>query len=234
MRRQRAEVLNSHGRLLQPYVVGQYVKIYISLPPSHSEAVRRRRKCKHICQWRGPLQISKALSNTTFEMISFFNKKRVFRRHVSNIRRWRGPLPATNEDDSNILPFASDTEVGEFAFIHDADFDTDSSMMLHLVQISTIDDQTVVVAVWGTTSKNPATGVYRPVQILERSRLPTTKPRRNQRFSPWTWQLPLTDIDDRLVLRQVDITQAGKLTAETRRRLKTRTDRERGLQSPKI
>ena len=97
-------------------------------------------------------------------------------------------------------------------------------MMLHLVQISTIDDQTVVVAVWGTTSKNPATGVYRPVQILERSRLPTTKPRRNQRFSPWTWQLPLTDIDDRLVLRQVDITQAGKLTASTRRRLKTLTE----------
>ena len=96
-------------------------------------------------------------------------------------------------------------------------------MMLHLVQISTIDDQTVVVAVWGTTTKNPATGVYRPVQILERSRLPTTKPKRNQRFSPWTWQLPLTDIDERLVLRRVDITQAGKLTAETRRRLKTLT-----------
>ena len=46
MRRERAEVLNSHGRLLQPYLVGHYVKIYI--PPSHSEAIRRRRECKHI------------------------------------------------------------------------------------------------------------------------------------------------------------------------------------------
>ena len=42
-------------------------------------------------------------------------------------------------------------------------------------------------------------------------------------FTDPTWQLPLTDIDERLVLRRVDITQAGKLTAETRRRLKTLT-----------
>ena len=96
-------------------------------------------------------------------------------------------------------------------------------MMLHLVQISKINDQTVVVGVWATTTKNPATGVYRPVQILDRSRLPTTKPRQGQRFSPWTWQLLITNIDERLVLRQVDITQAGKLFAETWRCLKTLT-----------
>ena len=114
-----------------------------------------------------------------------------------------------------------DAEVGEFAFIHDADFDTDVSMMLHLVQISLINDQTVMVVVWGTTTKNPTTGVYRPVQILESSRLQTTKLRRGQRFSLWNWQLPMTDIDGRLVLWQVDIMQAGKLTADSRRRLET-------------
>ena len=110
-------------------MVGHYVKIYI--PPSHTEAVRRRRKCKHIFQWRGPLQINKALSDTMFEMISFFNKNDIFRRHVRNIRRWCGPLPATNKDGSDILPFASAAKVGGFAFSHDADFDTYVYMMLH-------------------------------------------------------------------------------------------------------
>ena len=95
--------------------------------------------------------------------------------------------------------------------------------MLHLAHISLINYQMIVVAVWGTTTDNLETEIYRPVQILERNRLPTTKPTRGQRFSPWTWQLPLTDIDERLVLRRVDLTQAGKLTAETRRRLKTLT-----------
>ena len=59
------------------------------------------------------------------------------------------------------------------------------------------------------------------VQIMESNRLPTTRPRREQRLATWTWQLPISDIDDRLVLRRVDITQAGKLTADSWRHLKT-------------
>ena len=99
-------------------------------------------------------------------------------------------------------------------------------MMLHFVQISLINDQTVVVAVWGTTAKNLCMGIYRPVQILESNRLPTTKPCRGQCFAPWTSQLSLSDIDNRLVLWRVDIPQAGKLDIKSRRRLKTLTKTE--------
>ena len=72
----RAEVLNTHGRVLKALKVGDHVKIFV--PPSHSEAVRRRHKAKHICQWRGPLRIESKLSNTTFELSSFFNLPRCF------------------------------------------------------------------------------------------------------------------------------------------------------------
>ena len=69
-RKRRADILNKHGRELKALKVGDYVKIYV--PPSHGEAVRRRCKAKHICQWRGPLKLTKQLSNTTFENVPLF------------------------------------------------------------------------------------------------------------------------------------------------------------------
>ena len=48
MRKKRADILNEKGRLLKPLKVGDHVKVYV--PPSQGEAVRRRRKAKHICQ----------------------------------------------------------------------------------------------------------------------------------------------------------------------------------------
>jgi hypothetical protein len=115
------------------------LKIFV--PPSHSEAVRRRRKAKHICQWRGPLRIESKLSNTTFELSSFFNPSKMFRRHLSNIRRWRGPLPSNRTDDDGILPLVLDVEVGELAFVRDAP----SARVLYLAKVISVDDNTISI-----------------------------------------------------------------------------------------
>ena len=85
MRQLRAAVLNKHGRVLKHLKIEDLVKIYV--PPNHGEAVRRRRKAKHICQWRGPLRIIKRISNTTFELASYFNPNKTFRRHLTNVCR---------------------------------------------------------------------------------------------------------------------------------------------------
>ena len=106
------------GESLKSLKVGMYVKIYV--PPSQGEAMRRQRKAKHICQWRGPLLISERLSDTTFELKSYFNPSKSFRRHLMNIRRWRGPMPEANTDQSLLVPFESDVEVGEFCIIRDS------------------------------------------------------------------------------------------------------------------
>ena len=46
MRKQRADILDEYGRLFKPFKVGDHVNIYV--PPSHGEAVCRRRKTQHI------------------------------------------------------------------------------------------------------------------------------------------------------------------------------------------
>ena len=71
MHARRAEVLNTYVRVLKALKVGDCVKQFV--PPSHSKAVGQCRKAKYICQWRGPLRIESKLSNTTFELSSFFN-----------------------------------------------------------------------------------------------------------------------------------------------------------------
>ena len=82
MRQLRAKYLNSRGRVLSDMKVGEYVKIYC--PPSNSQAVKRGRKVKHICHWRGPLRLTDKLSETTFKMCSYFDTKKVFKRHITN------------------------------------------------------------------------------------------------------------------------------------------------------
>ena len=73
MHKQRAEVLEKHGFPLLPHELWDFAKSYIlNTPTIHTEAVRRRRKFKHISQWRGPLEITRKLSGTTFERVLLF------------------------------------------------------------------------------------------------------------------------------------------------------------------
>jgi hypothetical protein len=219
MRELRARIYNERGRKLKALKVGDFVKIYV--PPSQGEAVRRRRKCKHICQWHGPLKLMKALSNMTFELTSNFNSSRVFRRHLSNIHCWRGPLPAIGPGQEGVILFTSDVEVGEFAFVSDADFETNGATLLHLVIVSRIDDSTLSVEVWGTTSRDAAAGSYKPVFIMESSGAPTTAPRRGRKKFAWSWQIAIADVEGSFILRNIDVLESGKLAKESRKRVHT-------------
>ena len=88
------------------------------VPPSHEEAQTRKRKAKHIVQFIGPLKIVGKPSETTFKLASHFNSKKILHRHISNIRRWNGPIPNKNKStiqiDQEILQLATDVEVGDF------------------------------------------------------------------------------------------------------------------------
>jgi hypothetical protein len=74
MRRVRALILNKRGRALKKLNKGDFVKHYV--PPSHEEARTRKRKAKHIVQFRGPLKIVGKPSETTFKLASHFNPKK--------------------------------------------------------------------------------------------------------------------------------------------------------------
>jgi len=215
MRKLRADILNKRGRLLKPIKVGDHVKNYV--PPSHGEAVHRRRKAKHICQWRGPLVVTRKLSNTTFELVSYFNETKTFRRHISNIRRWRGPLPAANDDENLILPFVSDVEVGEFILV----IDSPTALVVYLARVTSVDDTTIGLSAWGSTNLKQHTSVFRPVMILDENKLPTTAPRKGKKCKPWTWEMLCVAVPECVLARDLVVLPSGKLGPQARITMRT-------------
>ena len=109
----------------------------------------------------------------------------MFRRRLSNVRRWRGLLPTANSDDDGILPLVLDVEVEEFAFVRDAP----STNILYLAKVISVDDNTIAVNAWGSTTRNHLTGKYLPVYIRDRNNRSTTK-LRGQAVTPWSWKIP--------------------------------------------
>jgi hypothetical protein len=77
------QTMNKHGCVLKALRVGDHVKIYA--PPGHTEAVKRRRKQKHMCQWKGPMVIIEKPSDRRF-VLEDIHTKRVYKRNIVNVR----------------------------------------------------------------------------------------------------------------------------------------------------
>ena len=98
-----ARALNKHGTALKELAVGQHVKIMV--PPNRQEAIRRGRKAKHLCSWRGPMRIT-AIEGTRFYLEYEYDSKVKFERHLTNIRKWNGPVvPAEEHVAADAAPY---------------------------------------------------------------------------------------------------------------------------------
>ena len=67
-----------------------------------------------------------------------------------NIRRWRGPLPDADTDESFTLPFTSDIEVNEFMIVPDSDM----SKVMYLAMVTEIFVTQFAVEYWCVTKKD--------------------------------------------------------------------------------
>ena len=118
--------------------------------------------------------------------------------------------------DSHIVPLASDVEPGEFMFARDAS----DANLLYLVRVTSMDDTTMHVHTWGCTSKNVITSKYHPVGILTSNNLPMTRPCAKQVSRPWAWQIPLTAVDNLVIVHSVVVLPSGALDTSSHQRLK--------------
>ena len=212
MRQVRSEHLNDHGRPLKPFMVGDHVKMY--MPPSHEEAQRRKRKAKHIVQFRGPLRIEKVLSSSTYELKSFFPPHRVFRRHLSTIRQWIGPLPHIS---ANVHGFAvpstgtSDIQVGTFLVYREPPLVND----LYLAKVSEVVEDHILLWGWGSSQRNQLTATFKPMYTIDATdQLSVGRPR--EASTPYTWEMKHDTVHFRVPANGIELTSTGKLTLDSR------------------
>ena len=224
MRRATAERLNKTGRLLKQLKVGSYVKIYA--PPSHEEAVRRKRKQKHICQFRGPLKIIERPSETTFVLSDYFDEKRHYRRHVSNVRRWIGPLPSKTDKTHGIAPPVGTEDINVDGFIITIDEPGDDEMFL--CKVMSIDDSQITVWGYGSCSKNQLKASFKPVYTSTKLKtgqeaIHIGKPRKLKTHSaptPWTWTIATAETADLVKATNIVVSKAGKFNKKTKALIK--------------
>ena len=183
------------------------------IPPGHSEAQKRNRKQKHMVQFRGPLRVSKQLSTNTFELESVHDPSRKYRRHFSSLRRWKGSVPVTDNPLLSPPPVPSgDLSVGEFVFV----LSDSKSTEFYLARVHEIREDIIVVACYGSGSKNQATATFKPIFVLPDKSVSIGKPRGRTRATNYTWDIPILAIDTLVLACSLVLLPSGKLSKDTR------------------
>ena len=206
-RKQTAEKLNSTGRKLRETKVGEMVKIFA--PPSHSQAVKRDRKAKHMHTWKGPMRVTNKVSNTHFVLADAYSPNRTYERNVANIRRWIGPVPKTRPVAGSYQTNdqQSDIELGDLVFVRDEA----TSTKIDLAKVTNITDESLTLACYGTRGKTPAVAKFHEV-YTDGPDVFLGKPVRNKTATRWTWQIKMEDLEDLIAKHGLQLTKAGKLS----------------------
>jgi len=208
-----AKKLNNKGQPLKQYQVGDRVAFY--MPPNDKEAARMGKKPKHMLQYKGPAEITEALSNnnTAFKLKC---GNRTYRRNIMHISPYN-----SDKEVAPQLQLHIDTTVSVGTYV--AVIDTTGDTRYHLAQVIDIgEDQTLVHyhatrgkklrgATWRPIYKHPNTNRY----VMEE---PETINRADTRF---TGTFPTRPTEDSLIiLANVGMTGTMKIDARSRNILK--------------
>ena len=187
MRKQRSDILNKKGRVLKELKVDDYAKIYA--PASHDEAVRRGRKAKRIYPFRGPLWIVEKPTASTVVLEDMTPAKRRFRRHISNIRRWLGPLPEPqaiqdlqSADYHGPPPPVGTEDIAVNGFII-ASWEDGTTNDVALAKVTNIDDSEITIWCYGATCRNQINANFKPVYTSRRKKKVRKRGRKRKRDS---------------------------------------------------
>ena len=206
-----ADALNKHGRRLKQLVKGDYVKIYA--PPSHKEAVDRRRKQKHIVQWRGPMLIEEKMSNTCFRLSDHCKPNATYERNLTNMRPWVGPIPTAPPDPNaqGVEQSIGDIEVGDLVLARDSS----TSRELDLAEVSSITDDCVTLACYGTRSASLAKAKFHEVYTKGED-IYLGKPSKRIEATRWTWMIQHEDVADLIPAHGLTLNRDGRLSKKSR------------------
>jgi hypothetical protein len=210
MRDVHARALNKHDTVLKELTVDQHVKIMV--PPNRQEAIRHGCKAKHLCSWRGPMRII-AIEGTRFYLECEYDSKVKFERHLTNIRKWNGPVvPAEDHVAADAAPYQplGDVEVGQFIFAKDKS----TSDEVRLAKVTKITEDKMTVEIWGTRGRSLKTAVFKPV-YTNKSDVFLHKPKPSSKTRPWTFMLRLGDFEELVILYGFEVLKSGRLTAAT-------------------
>ena len=203
-----AERMNEHGSP-RTYEVGDSVKIYV--PPTHSQMLKLGRPAKHIVAWRGPCEITDKLSTTAYAMREEATGRH-FQRTIINIRPYRasGP-PALHAFD----PFHDDPLIpGELLAVRDT-----PDSRFYLARLLTADSDSITVHYLGSRSTDLQRAAFRLCYTHDTTDAITMANTQPAHHSPYTGTLLISDLDELLVSRRLELLASARLNHASRTEL---------------
>jgi hypothetical protein len=220
MRQAAADPLNKQGRILRELNVGDRVKIYS--PPSSEKARRRKRRPKHINQWRGPMIITAKPLPTYFHLQSGVNPSKTFEHHIMNMHQWTSdsgsePLrEAATKEVAGVHDVPEPLAVGEMVFARE---DTDTQRV-DLAKVMSITDGVYTLYCWGTRGRAFKSAKFSPVFVRGDGAVLLSRPHGKVSVAPWIWEIDADSMQDLVPVRQVQLHANGKLVAAVLKRVK--------------
>jgi hypothetical protein len=231
-RRMTSKKLNMSGRKIAIDLLTLQSKVYFYKPPSQQETIRLGRKAKHCQHYHGPAKITKKIGRQSYE-IQY--QGRTYQRdqgmiipatHHKNhgrsaVNRGNTFQPSTHSPDNKPVE-------GEYVILKDGPDSPD----WYLAQIEEVLVDRIKVS-YHTTATPPlrnhasASQASREAHIgksrflrtwIKRiTKLPTTTPPRLSRLHKdlYLQRIPISELDDHLLLRNVHVNSKGKLSLET-------------------
>ena len=204
-----SERLNMQGSA-RSYEIGDHVKVMV--PPTAKQIAETGRPAKHLLSWRGPCEVVDIISNTGYK-VRELSTNRHFERTLVNISRFRATTPAPHQ--AAFDPLAHDPfEHGELIAIRDA-----PASPFYLAHVLEMVDDTLRVHYLGCQSPNPRTAVFRPCWSHAESATITLQHTQPANCTQWTGDIDITDLDELLVARRLNLTARHRLDAPSLRKL---------------
>ena len=150
-------------------------------------------------------------SGTTFKLVYIFNKKQVYMRNLTNVRRWNGPIPSEPPSDGAPETSITDLEVGQFVLARDSS----DAKVTYLARIVGITSLGMTLHCWGTRGKNPRTAAFYPVYVQSNGDTVFREKQNGVTAEPWTWDVKHEGIEDLVVVQDVHITSSSGFAAKS-------------------
>ena len=204
--------LNADGSSKIRYEVGDRVSFY--LPPGDTLAKKMGKRKKHILQYSGPGEITKALSpnGTSFEITY---KGRHYNRNVMHINRYK----AADEVPPGLQLVIDDTVyVGSYVAVLD---DSDATHY-HLAEVLDINDQTTKLHYLATKARHLRSAIWTKLYHHPGSNEVTTEQPMNliRNWMRYTGEIETKEIEDSLIiLPNVGFTEMMRVNTYSRNAL---------------
>ena len=207
---QRADKANEKGF---QHTVKAGDKVSFFIPPTAKEAEELGRKVKHLAHFKGPAQVVKQLTPTTYAIK--YNGA-MYGRCLSELRQYKGdgiPNLVSTTNTGNKL------QKGDYVAFGDTDDAQDESYQYyHIGKVVNVADGQAHLLNYATLSKNVALAKWAPLYQLPSGVYTLTKPKRGVKEAQVIDKIAVDD-HDYVRCTNVQFTSAGKIAARFRRHL---------------